>query len=137
VAHDDTVTAGGDLTVDLWWAVPESPELDYSLGLFLLDSDGAMVAETNLSLVTADLPRFRYTLDDGLTFRVPDYAERPTSTWDVGETIYSGYALAVPNNTPPDTYTLEVVVYHFETPDEPLTVEGVSRYRLGDVTITP
>ncbi len=133
--YDETVPAGGDLSVDLWWTVPESPELDYSVGLFLLDDAGAVVAETNLSLVTVNNSRYRYTLADGLTFRVPDYAERATSGWSSGEPIYSGYTLAVPNRTPSGDYTLEAAVYHFETPAEPLRIDGEPRYRLGAVAV--
>jgi hypothetical protein len=135
VTYDETVFAGGDLSVDLWWTVPESPELDYSIGLFLLDDDGGVVAETNLSLVTADNPRYRYTLADGLTFRVPDYAERHTSGWEPGASIYSGYTLAVPNRTPPGDYALEAAVYHFETPEDPLQVDDAPRYPLGAVSV--
>lgn len=131
VTYDEAVPAGGDLSVDLWWTVPERPPLDYSVGLFLLDEAGAVVAETNLSLVTADTPHYAYTLADGLTFRVPDYAERPTSAWEPGELVYTGYTLAVPRQTPPGDYMLALAVYYFETPAEPLRIDGVPRLDVG------
>ena len=133
-AYDTEASAGGHLSVDLWWTVPASPDLDYSIGLFLLDDEGAVGAETNFSLVTAN-PRYRFTLADGLTFRVPDHVERPTSGWSPGTTVYSGYTLAVPNRTPTGNYTLEAVVYYFETPDKPLPIDGETRYRMGAVTV--
>ena len=41
----------------------------------------------------------------------PVGGSRPTSTWQVGETIEDRYGLLVPPNTPPGQYTLEVGMY--------------------------
>ena len=41
----------------------------------------------------------------------PVGGSRPTSTWQVGETIDDRYGLLVPLNTPPGEYTLEVGMY--------------------------
>ena len=135
VTYDEQATAGGDLSVDLWWTPLESPELDYSVGLFLLDEGGTVVAETNLSLATADNPHYAYTQADGLAFLSPAYFLRGTSQWEAGEPVYSRYTLAVPNHTSPGMYTLEAAIYYFETPDDPLRIEGDSRYVIGSVTV--
>src|SRR5690349_5306752 len=39
--------AGERLPIDLWWSVSTPPQLDYSVGVFLLDSSGTVRVEHN------------------------------------------------------------------------------------------
>ncbi|MCL4248044.1 MAG: glycosyltransferase family 39 protein [Anaerolineae bacterium] len=106
--HDPTVFGGqlgfygididhldaANLQVRLWWRVDDTaPQLDYSIGLHLLDSSGVLVAQ-------ADGPINHY---DAQIF--------PTSQMQPGQIYIDHRDIRLPANLPSGEYTLELVVY--------------------------
>ncbi len=107
------VTAGAPLHIDLFWQALQPLELDYSVGVYLIDADGTIVAQ-----------------QDGPPSGVP-----PTSAWEVGTVYPARQTVNVPPDLPPGDYALEVAVYFFQTPDEPLLSGGRPSLSLGSVQV--
>jgi hypothetical protein len=81
-----TLPPGGTLAVTIYWQ-PTRPVGDDLVGFtHLLNSDGALVAQ-----------------HDG----EPVDATRPTSSWQSGETVADRFAITLPPDLPPGTYTLQ------------------------------
>lgn len=81
---------GTDLTLDLWWRAVSTPETDYSVGLYLVNSSGTTVAQRDGGF------------DQG---RVPAYA-LPTDRWTP-----DARGLSIPPDLPPGKYLLTAAVY--------------------------
>lgn len=77
----------------LWWRVDEAPSLDYSIGLHLLDEDGALVAQS-----------------DG---EIQHYGAEtvPTSRLHAGQLYIDFRTLDLPPALPAGKYALALVVY--------------------------
>ncbi|MBI5957273.1 MAG: glycosyltransferase family 39 protein [Chloroflexi bacterium] len=97
----DQVRAGQNLTVSLWWTALQTPPLDYSVSVFLLDQNGALAAQ-----------------HDG----PPLAGTSPTSTWQPGALKYDIHTLALGPTLPPGTYQLGVKLYWYGD-QLPLTVK--------------
>jgi mannosyltransferase len=111
----ESVRGGAALHVDLWWQAVETIDLDYSVGVYLIDQAGRVVVQ-----------------DDAPPSGVP-----PTSAWAVDDTVYHDrHSLALPRRLPPGEYTLAVSVYFHQTPGAPLLADGEGRVDLGPVTIS-
>lgn len=106
-----TVQVNQPLYVDAWWSVPRSVALDYSVGVFLLAPNGTVITDYNGAV--------------GAT---------PTSTWQANQLQQARYAIPT-HNLARGTYELVMVVYHYETPDQPLMVGELSRLALGLVKV--
>jgi len=84
------------MRLDLWWISEVAPTHDYTVSAFLLNEAGQLVAQ----------------LDS-----YPFNGERPTSSWQAGETIYDPHVLAAaegfpaPLDLPAGRYQLGVKVY--------------------------
>ena len=97
VLFADDVAHGETITLDMWWRAAEAPELDYSLGIFLVDTlNNTVLAESNTALTP-----------DG------------TSTWTDDTVHYTLHTLTVPDELPTGDYHLEAAVYFFEHPEDP------------------
>lgn len=107
----DTVSAGDPLHVDLWWSALDSLSLDYSVGVFLLDEGGAVVAEHN----------------------APP-GELPTTQWTPDTLIFDRHTLALPPDLLPATYQIGVKVYWYGDL-EPLPANGEAMAVIGTVNI--
>ncbi|MEL7236098.1 MAG: hypothetical protein AAGK74_16450, partial [Chloroflexota bacterium] len=112
---NETAEPGETLHIDLWWQALDSPALDYSVGVYLVNGDDEIVLQ-----------------DDAPPQGVP-----PTSTWATDGTHYGDRRdLQLPDDLPPGDYTLETSVYFFETPDEPLPADdNETRPVIGNVTV--
>ncbi|MBN1202499.1 MAG: glycosyltransferase family 39 protein [Anaerolineae bacterium] len=106
-----TLAAGDPLHVDLWWAALEPLPLDYSVGVFVLDANGAVVAEHN-----------------GPPGAVP------TSQWVVGDLMFDRHTLALPADLPPGDYHVAVNAYWYGDL-QPLVVNGEPLAEIGRVTV--
>ena len=95
---------GDTLTVTLWWTAEQTPPLDYSVSVFLLNADGTLAAQ-----------------HDG----PPLAGVSPTSTWQPGELKYDIHPVSLPATLPPGTYTLGVKVYWYGD-NQPLPVRTQS-----------
>jgi hypothetical protein len=83
----------GDLLfVALRWDADAPIEASYTVGNYLLDADGQLVAQV-----------------DG----VPAGGARPTDGWQPGETIIDRHVFTLPADLPPDTYTLSIGLYEW------------------------
>jgi hypothetical protein len=134
-ALPENAIAGSDFVVDLWWTVDETPELDYSVGLFLLNNQ-EVVTDMNLSMVTQTDAIYRYTEADGLFFADPaTFVEQPTSMWEASVIQPTRYVMSIPPDTPAGDYTLALRIYYFEEPDKPLRVNEDEQYSLGIIQL--
>ncbi len=108
------VAAGQTLHVDLWWSALKPLPLDYSVGVFLLDSSGAVVAE----------------------FNGPPSAT-PTSQWTPGVLMFDRHELALPAGLAPGRYRVVVNTYWYGDASHPLVVNGDILSALGTIQIGP
>lgn len=90
----ETFTSGDVLPVSLVWGVINAPDFDYNVSLFLMDEQGAVVAQR-----------------DGQ----PQATFGRMSRWEVGQVYRDNYGLRLPTNLPEGTYTLQIVVYNWQT----------------------
>jgi hypothetical protein len=82
--------SGGTLCVELNWKAIKVPAGDYTVFIHLVNSQGQVVAQT-------DLP--------------PRGGFAPTSQWKVGSTLADKHGLIVPGNLPGGDYTVQVGLY--------------------------
>lgn len=109
----DRLPAGAEsLYADVWWTPVQPVPLDYTVGLFLLDSAGVTRAE-------------------GFG-PAPD---QPMTSWPVGESVVVRQRLDLPPDLPAGEYALLAVVYWYQTPDAPLSVNGDTRAVVGSVRV--
>jgi mannosyltransferase len=114
---------GDTIKLKTWWRVQEAIPLDYSLGVYLRNTEGAIISQ----------------LDLGLTFD-----DAPTSQWQPSTT----FELFVPELTlPPDLapgeYSIWLGVYYWEdprlleisAPDESAVDREVNIIRIGQVMV--
>jgi hypothetical protein len=91
-AIDKTSARAGDtLVLTLWWQALAAPLDERSVLIHLLD-DGAKVAQA-----------------DG----APARGARPTSRWQVGDTVIDSHQIALPADLPPGEYMLVFGMYHW------------------------
>ncbi len=107
----ESAAAGDALHVDLWWEATQSPALDYSVGVFLLDAGGATVAD----------------------HQGPP-GETPTTAWAVGDVVFDRHTLALPPDLPPGAYTVLVNVYWYGDM-QPLDAGGQTLVGVGTVMV--
>lgn len=107
-----------DLLVEFWWETDTPLDVDYTVSAFLLDENGALVAQLDSQ---------------------PLNNTRPTSSWSVGEVIYDPHVL-VPidgQTLGAGTYTVGVVVYRW-SPDaitRILTEDGADNLTIGTIML--
>lgn len=87
--------SSNDLTVHLWWRVERPPELDYTMSLQLLDSNGILVAQADGIIVDRD------------NGPIPTLDLRPDAIYIDVRT------LSLPSGLPADNYRLGLVVYNW------------------------
>jgi uncharacterized membrane protein len=111
---------GDTLTITLWWTAEQTPPLDYSVSVFLLNDAGTLVAQ-----------------HDG----PPLEGASPTSAWQPGELKYDIHRMTLPAALPAGIYQLAVKVYWYGDkqplpvsiqPDAPPAAYAV----LGSVTVS-
>lgn len=107
----DTARPGQPLPVDLWWSAHGPVDRDYSSGVFLMDSGGAVVSEAH-SPVSAE----------------------PTSTWSPGAIHHDRRTLSLPSDLPAGAYTVLVNLYWYVEP-EPLPVGDAAYAVVGTVRV--
>ncbi|MBN1678889.1 MAG: glycosyltransferase family 39 protein [Anaerolineae bacterium] len=108
----ETVKAGERLHVDLWWSAAETPALDYSVGVFLMDQDGVVKAEHN-----------------------GPPGDTSTTLWVVDDVVFDRHTLHVPHDLAPGQYQVAVNVYWYGDL-EPLAVNGQD-YAVAGLVHTP
>jgi hypothetical protein len=86
---------GDALTVRLWWSADAVPELDYSVGLYMLDGQGQMIAQS----------------DSAPLLTHPEGAPQETSRWQPDTWYIEARTLTLPNPTARGTYRLALAVY--------------------------
>jgi hypothetical protein len=104
---------GDVLPVSLLWQALDSVPEDYTVGVYLLSTDGRLVAQHD-------------------SFPV-NYFE-PTSTWRAGSLHRDNHGPLLPSALPPGEYELWVALYRWQPPDhtERLPVVGANGQALGD-----
>jgi uncharacterized membrane protein len=84
------VSPGQGISVALWWTAEQTPPLDYSVSVFLLDGSGTLIAQ-----------------HDG----PPLDGHAPTSSWVPQALYFDMHHLRLPAQLPAGDYTLGVKVY--------------------------
>lgn len=85
---------GDALRVRLWWSVDAPPSLDYSVGLFLLDETGNVIAQDDSAPNVTDAPS-------------------ATSQWQPGQLYVEERALRIPYPQTRGRYRLMLALYWF------------------------
>lgn len=107
-----TYAPGETITLKLWWRALEPAVLDYSLGLYLRDEAGQVVAQT----------------DGGLVQGVRTDEAIPTSQWPVSDDYrLATPQLVIPPDIAPGEYGLWAAVYYWEDP-QPLAPTANERW---------
>ena len=107
----DTLTAGGSLEIAMNWRADATPPQNYKVTVQLLSPEGRVVTQRDAE---------------------PVGYQRPTSTWEAGETVHDLHALVMPNDLMPAQYRLIVGLYDPENPQTRLPVEGRDAYTLAE-----
>ena len=108
-----TQAHGGDrLPIDLWWSALKQPTLDYSVGVFVLDSSGAVRADHNGSP-----------------------SDKPTTQWSTGELYFDRHTLTLPADLPAGHYSIVVKVYWYGD-NQALPVEGQPYVTIGEIEVS-
>ena len=95
------------LEIILWWRTDEPLPLDYSVSVFLIDENGAIIAQRD------GPPR------DGLA---------PTSKWTPGEVVFDPHVLNLPAELPAGEYQVGVRIYWYADPSNPLLVSDAGDF---------
>jgi len=106
----DTLPAGEWLGVALMWEALSTPDLDYTVAMFIIGPDGVPVLQQD-------------------TMPVGGFS--PTNTWVPGEFFYEGYGFWLPDDLAPGEYQIWLVVYDWRT-GERLPVTGPDGEVMGD-----
>lgn len=102
---------GRNLHIDLWWSALKIPLLDYSVGVFLLDSAGNV--------------RGQHHIPPG---------KIPTTRWEPGILTFDRHTIPIPPDMPLGTYKVGVQVYWYGD-RVPLIVGGAKYAIIGEVQI--
>jgi hypothetical protein len=94
------VQSGAQTTVVLYWRVPATTTVEYSISLHLVDAQGRQVAQCDNQ----------------------HPGGFPTTTWGIIEYARDPHTFIVPAGTPPGRYTLRVATYPYGKPGETLSV---------------
>ncbi|HEX2905462.1 MAG TPA: glycosyltransferase family 39 protein, partial [Phototrophicaceae bacterium] len=94
------------ISTRLWWKVTQSPPLNYSIGLQLLDTQGGLVAQNDGSI-----RHFRDTVVE-------------TSQLEPDKIYVDFRDLILPADLPPGDYRLTLIVYDWQTGERLLLADG-------------
>jgi hypothetical protein len=100
----------------LWWRVEQTPTLNYSIGLHLLNGNGELVAQLDRNIL-----HYGQALE--------------TSQLEPGRTYIDTRELPLPDGLPPGDYRLTLVVYDWQTGDQLPLPDGSDTLDLGMVTL--
>lgn len=89
---EESVAAGGELEVTLYWSTQQQPENDYVVFVHLMDEAGQPVASHDGS---------------------PMDGRYPSRAWFPGDVVPDSHRLTVDPTTPAGTYRLQVGLYHW------------------------
>ncbi len=106
-----------EINVRVWWEVDERPMVDYSIGLYLLDQNGALAAQ-----------------DDG---ELHDHYSGPLSTSQLepGRVYIDLRTLPLPPDLPAGEYTLTLSVYDWRDDTRLQLPDDSELLRLDTVTL--
>lgn len=112
-----TLPAGVPIQVSLLWQVLDTPRLDYTVFVHLLDAHDNLVVGTDTQPVNNSYP---------------------TTIWSPGERILDSHTLLIPDSLPPGNYRLTVGLYYQPTGERlPLNFSGDRQDPQGQLVITP
>lgn len=86
---------GDTIAVQTWWEVDERPDLDYSIGVYVIGPPGNLIAETNSG------PQGPYT-------------PPATTGWEPGRLYRDDREIEVPYCLSPGNYQVWLIVYYWE-----------------------
>ena len=110
IPQADYLLPGDTVLVDFQWEALQTTPVDYSFGLYVMSSDGAVHAQRDFQ---------------------PVGGFQPTSMWSTGEVIEDKVGLRLPTDLPPGDYRLVLAVYNWQTLER-LPVTGSTQSTLPD-----
>jgi hypothetical protein len=108
----DSISAGDDLHVLLWWSTSDPVPFDYSVSVFLLDESGVLRAQHD---------------------SFPAKGDAPTSAWTPGDFVFDAHTLA--DDLAPGTYTVAVKLYTWWDGAILKTADGADYAVIGTVAV--
>lgn len=112
-AQGATLEKGDMLGISLLWQAVAPMEIDYTVGIYLLDPGGAVALQQD-----------RYPVD----------GFAPTSRWKPGELVRDNYGFILPQTLPPGGYKVAIAVYDLSTMKR-LVIIGQDNTEQGDLLI--
>ena len=109
-----TAQPGDVLQLALEWTTEATLDLHYKVFAQLLDESGVLVAQRDAE---------------------PGGGQRPTTSWQPGETIQDNHALIMPNDLPTANYSLIIGLYNANDPNERLSVDSADYFVLETITL--
>ncbi len=102
------------ILLTLFWQAQHQLSNSYTVFTHLINAQGELIAQTD---------------------RQPAGGSRPTTSWQPGQTISDSYAILLPSNTPPGTYTLQVGLYLWPELTRLSLPDGSDKVTLTQITI--
>jgi len=103
---------GETLFMDLWWSATAQPKLDYSVGVYLMDANGQVVAQSD---------------------NAP--GDTPTSQWVLDKLYFDRHKLVIPANLAAGSYQVAVAMYWFGD-QRPLPVNSKPNVIVGQIQVS-
>jgi hypothetical protein len=117
ISETPPAAEGGGFCVQLVWSVIQPPPADYTVFVHLLDANGQLVAQSDLT---------------------PGNGYAPTTNWPAGETVLDRHGLILPPAIAPGRYEVMVGLYEATTGARlPLLSANGDALRLTQVEIQP
>jgi hypothetical protein len=107
-----TIYYGGEtLPVSLLWGTDAPLDRDYTVALYVVSADGALIAQQDAA---------------------PDYGFTPTTAWQPGMYYRDNHAVQLPADLPPGTYEVWAAIYWWQEPGARLDVTTGDGTVIGD-----
>ncbi|MCA9915930.1 MAG: hypothetical protein KC496_21395, partial [Anaerolineae bacterium] len=114
---DVSLSDDGTLRALLWWTAEETPTIDYSISLQVLDANGALITQS-----------------DG-AIQPPDGTQAlPTSEMQPGGTYLDERILQLPANVAQGQFTVQLIVYDWQTNERLTTSQNRDTITLHNIS---
>jgi hypothetical protein len=113
--ESDPGQAGETLPVLLQWTASQPLQADFTVFVHLVAPDGSLVAQSDAS------PAWLTTT--------------PTSQWIVSQPVLDSHSLALPEELPAGTYSLQIGLYHPQTLERLARPDGSDTFFLGEIEV--
>ena len=110
-----SVTLSDPILLTLFWQAQQPIDNAYTVFTHLVDTNGNIIAQTD---------------------RQPVGGSNPTNTWQPDETVIDSYAILLPPDTPPNSYTLQVGLYLWPDLTRLTLPDGTDKATLAEIAVS-